>query len=326
MGKLSNYINVKINDPNADFWIVRIHDEDKLGKPVNIFKPNHFGITVTSDKLLPKYLFYIFEYLYISGYFRKKTKGILRKQHINKEDILSIEIDDGNINENIVSHTNTSNLVKQNLYAKAKMGDLRFAKVLMNYVLKPEIINNIINQFPNATLVPVLKSGNTNQIPYAYTLYLKSKNKNYNILKIKQTNKIQKTNKSALYRLVTPNIFTGEIKPNENYIIIDDVITTGSTVKNLENYIKENGGNVVLITTIASANNINIGKGTNYDFDSNLYKVIDNKLGIKNIENLFKKYGFLINIKKLTYNQLKLLTLYNNLSTLEKRIKLFIKK
>lgn len=241
----------------------------------------------------------------------EKVKQFLLERKLLKENI------------DLISHTSVNNLKNHNLYSEAKTGDLRFAKELIKYLVKEEKIKEIINKFPNANLVPLVKTGRTNKIPYAYALYLKSKNRNYKIANITQINKIKKTERSGIYRLINVNEFSGEIIPNENYIIIDDVITTGSTIKSLENFIKENGGNVVLITTLASASNPLLGHASkNYNFNQELFDLIEKNIGVENVQNLFKKYGHDVQLDKLTSNQLKILSIYKDINKLEDKLKI----
>ena len=46
--------------------------------------------------------------------------------------------------------------------------------------------------------------------------------------------------------------FTGDIEPNQIYIIVDDAVTTGGELTELRHYIENKGGKVVLATTLAA--------------------------------------------------------------------------
>jgi hypothetical protein len=49
--------------------VIRRGSEDKVGKPVK--ESEHIGIKVTAvDKIDPKYLFYLMEYVYMKGYYK----------------------------------------------------------------------------------------------------------------------------------------------------------------------------------------------------------------------------------------------------------------
>lgn len=90
--KLGDLVKVSVNDPNADFWVVRRGTKESVGKPTEEFNPENYGITVTSDQLLPKYLFYAFMNLHNQGYFIPLAKGTLRLVNIRADDIRNIRI------------------------------------------------------------------------------------------------------------------------------------------------------------------------------------------------------------------------------------------
>lgn len=57
-------------------------------------------------------------------------------------------------------------------------------------------------------------------------------------------------------RLVAPTLFEGEVQSNKNYIIVDDVLTTGGTIATLKGYIEQNGGRVICTTTLAAGHGV----------------------------------------------------------------------
>jgi predicted nucleotidyltransferase len=98
--KLGLFINAKTNFPDADFWIIRRGSEEKVGKPVKEYNPEHIGIKVTAiDKLDPKYLYYLMEYVYSKGYYKPLVHGTLNLKNIKISDILGIDI---SMNESLI--------------------------------------------------------------------------------------------------------------------------------------------------------------------------------------------------------------------------------
>jgi hypothetical protein len=96
MATLSDFITLKINDPDADFWIVRRGSADKVGTPVKTFSPEAYGITVKDkSRLSPDYLFYVIMYIHSTHHFERMATGSLRLQNIKAHDILSIAVQDG---------------------------------------------------------------------------------------------------------------------------------------------------------------------------------------------------------------------------------------
>jgi|688.fasta_scaffold81796_7 hypothetical protein len=90
--KLSEKAEIKTNFPEADFWIVRRGSENKLGQPTKNFNPEHIGIKVISDDVLPQYLYYAMEYLYSKGYYRNISTGSTQLKNIKVSDVENIII------------------------------------------------------------------------------------------------------------------------------------------------------------------------------------------------------------------------------------------
>ncbi len=90
--KLKSLCSLTTGNANADFWIVRRGSMDKLGQPTRTFNPEHIGITVERrDIILDTWLFYVFEHLNQSGYFKPLAKGTLKLQHITLSDVGNIQ-------------------------------------------------------------------------------------------------------------------------------------------------------------------------------------------------------------------------------------------
>lgn len=89
---LGSMISVKLNDPEADFWIVRRGTMETVGSPTKDFNPENFGITVTSKQLLPQYLFYMLQHVQTQGYFKPLARGTIKLVGIRADDIKNIRV------------------------------------------------------------------------------------------------------------------------------------------------------------------------------------------------------------------------------------------
>lgn len=89
---LSEKAEIKTNFPEADFWIIRKGSEDKVGSPTKEFSPEHIGIKVISDDLLPDYLFYAMQYTHSAGYYRPLAHGTLKLKNIKVSDVANIRL------------------------------------------------------------------------------------------------------------------------------------------------------------------------------------------------------------------------------------------
>lgn len=89
--RLSHLAIIKINFPDADFWLIRKGSSSKVGKPVKAFKKEHIGIKVDSPALNANYLYYCMLHLYTESYWVNRCYGSLLLQHIKVEDVKNIE-------------------------------------------------------------------------------------------------------------------------------------------------------------------------------------------------------------------------------------------
>ncbi len=90
--KLKDVATIKTNFPEADFWIVRKGSESDVGKPTKKFSEYHIGIKVTSDDLLPNYLYYALTYLHNEGYYKPLATGMSSLVNIQVKDVKNIQI------------------------------------------------------------------------------------------------------------------------------------------------------------------------------------------------------------------------------------------
>lgn len=67
-----------------------------------------------------------------------------------------------------------------------------------------------------------------------------------------------------MLRLALPSVFAGEIEAGADYILIDDVFTTGGTLAGLRGYVHRHGGNVIVCSTLAAGTRVT-REATRYD-------------------------------------------------------------
>lgn len=90
--KLKSLCSLKTGNATADFWVTRRGSIESLGKPTRQFNPEHIGVTIERrDIILDTWLFYVFEHLNSSGYFKTLAKGTLSLQHITLADVGNIQ-------------------------------------------------------------------------------------------------------------------------------------------------------------------------------------------------------------------------------------------
>ena len=138
----------------------------------------------------------------------------------------------------------TSKLTGHALYKEAKQGNPEAAQKVI------EDIITVKNQFRylEGYVCPVLKS-NGNKLPLALA-HLMAFHSNLNL---SDSIYLQHAShgSSMTERLYYQPSFSGIVKPAD-YVIVDDVYTTGKTLKALKNYIESHGGNVISAWCIGS--------------------------------------------------------------------------
>lgn len=91
--KLKNIADLKVNNPEADFWLIRKGNALNVGRPTREFSPEHIGVTVIRpDLVVPDYLFYVFEYLVMRGAFVELARGTTKLQNIRISDLEEIPL------------------------------------------------------------------------------------------------------------------------------------------------------------------------------------------------------------------------------------------
>lgn len=91
--RLKEFAEVKTNFPDADFWLIRKNTEDKVGKQTNDYNPEHVGVKILYPLLFDKkFVQYKLEYLWMSGYWKSRSKGSLRLQNITVSDVQNMVV------------------------------------------------------------------------------------------------------------------------------------------------------------------------------------------------------------------------------------------
>jgi len=91
--RLRDICNISVDNPEADFWLIRKGDEKVVGTPTKTYSPEHIGIKVTdTERVYPDFLYYYFQYLHMKGVFNNMSKSTLRLKHLTKDDIENIPI------------------------------------------------------------------------------------------------------------------------------------------------------------------------------------------------------------------------------------------
>jgi len=91
--KLGNLCEIKINFPEADFWLQRNGAIENVGKPHKKFFADDIGVKVIATDIIDtNYLFYYLTYLHSLGEFGKLASYTTKLHHIRVSDIKNLTL------------------------------------------------------------------------------------------------------------------------------------------------------------------------------------------------------------------------------------------
>ena len=143
-------------------------------------------------------------------------------------------------------------------YMAAKAGDTTAAYNLIRGLLgKSQLkkIQDLGRQYPDAILTGVYAEEATgkNKIPHSLVCAISEITGIQDDFNIVQNNRACHTGKDMAFRLAYRPKFTGTVQAGRDYIIADDVVTSGATLGELRYYIESRGGKVVHMVVVAAA-------------------------------------------------------------------------
>jgi len=215
------------------------------------------------------------------------------------------------------------NKTNKPIWKAAKNGSIYAAHSLVNKFVKEDSviaqeIKNIAKTYPDAIIVPVVGlesiEGDTNKIPIALARKLSKLsglNKSDSIVKAIGGGH---TDKTARDRLLSQTLFRGDIK-GRRFVLVDDQITSGSTLNELRHFIETQGGEVVGVFGLTKV------------YDSDILKILpeqirslEERFGRENLEKILREADITGKIDGLTRGQADYLLRFSTLDGLRDRI------
>jgi len=148
-------------------------------------------------------------------------------------------------NEDVISFYNYDEIETLIKYKYHKFGD-RILKILAK-----ESIYEFFSLYPNK--LNVIPIGDNPKKGFSHTAVLASVIKNHNIMysTLHATNDIHYAGKSLEFRLKNKKGFKYSGKRNIDVVLIDDIVTTGSTINEAKEVLKQYGVNVLFSVVLA---------------------------------------------------------------------------
>jgi hypothetical protein len=218
---------------------------------------------------------------------------------------------------NAIIHTTLAKLTEHPDHPLAKAGDAEAALRIVDDLIKPERVAELGAAYPDARLLPVhaVEEGGRNKLPRVFAQVISDMTGLPVEGRIGQTNVSAHTAKGAFGRLLSRANFTGEVKPGQKYVIVDDAITQGGTISELRHYIENNGGKVVAVTGLAA------GKwSTVIGIKPKTIEAVERKFGRDQTEELLRQYDIAGKLEALTESEGRHILSYAKLDTLRDRI------
>jgi hypoxanthine phosphoribosyltransferase len=230
----------------------------------------------------------------------------------------------------LISITSGTKLISNPYFDAAKNGNYNASIKLVWDVFRDKedkIVNFIESLPPNSYMAPIhaLEKGGYNAIANAMVWMITdhplAKAKNITQYDdVYQMNKVHHTNATAMARLLSKPLFMGPVEPGKQYCILDDVVTSGSTVNECRNYIQENKGIVHSALTLAASFNPQAGYSGVVDISPDTEQKILSKFDEPKLNKLLSQYGITENWRKLSNSQANYLTTFSTVVGIRNKI------
>ena len=150
---------------------------------------------------------------------------------------------------NVAIQTTVHKLRSRPAYEQAKRGAGQAAFEVVQELVKPGKIAFVFD-----TVVPIMQFDHDkpNAIPIVYAAALAKHFDAYLETGVRQVNVVSHTFADAQTRILGQPMFMGKIQPRSRVVIVDDVVTYGSTLANLRGWLEQQGATVVGATTLAA--------------------------------------------------------------------------
>lgn len=155
---------------------------------------------------------------------------------------------------NVLLHEEESLVKKHPRYREAKSGDANAALDLVAATVNATVLDDLKQALSGrlvfVTPIHAQEAMGINQIPSALAGYIADVVRAPMWKRIVQINQVGHTSASGYHRMANQPLFTGEVMPGADYLLVDDFVGQGGTLANLRGYIEQHGGRVILATAL----------------------------------------------------------------------------
>jgi hypothetical protein len=218
----------------------------------------------------------------------------------------------------VTTFTTIARMKKDPLYEPAKKGNLRDATSLVMSLVDQTKIYNAMHQIKRPVMVcaiHALELLGINQIPMALAGLINRLGKYRLDDDIIQVNRTHHTGATAMHRLMHKPVFEGRVRRNYFYVLVDDVVTSGSTFKALTRFIESRDGMVAACFAMGNAYSRILGDGTRLHMDIGDWQTLA-KFDTDLLIMLLRRHHVCERIDELTPSQVRYLASFKSLERL----------
>jgi len=212
--------------------------------------------------------------------------------------------------------TSVAALRAHEMYREAKAGSANHAWFVVTALINPAKLKALHDQHPAAILAPVhaRERQGKNALPQALAEAMAAAHPSWTVDEnIVQRAGMGHTDATALARLANPAQFEGAVQAGKNYILLDDVLTSGSTINALRAHIEAGGGKVVAVNALAASGNPQTGAGQNLAPRPDVLQKLDAKFGQAQIAAFLQEHNIAESSHALTNSQARYLLAFATL-------------
>ena len=220
---------------------------------------------------------------------------------------------------NVTALGNCGKLVHNPHYTKAKQGCIKSAVRLVSMLFSNQHkvkVRELIGNFSDVFIAPVygVEASGINKIPVAFANAIAQVCNSMVDTDVYLENKPNHTNATTINRFLSMPIFSGNVAVNHNYVLVDDVSTSGSSLKAMKNYIESQGGNVIACIVLGLGRH-----GNKLEPSMDELNELTCQLNINELNSLLNETGRK-NIYSLTAIELRFLKQFSSVNAIREKL------
>ncbi|OGV68091.1 MAG: hypothetical protein A2283_18815 [Lentisphaerae bacterium RIFOXYA12_FULL_48_11] len=226
------------------------------------------------------------------------------------------------MNTPVYHFTSISALRRHPEFEAAKSGCISAARHVVRAFVRTFVQEEDIQSSKNIALCPVtaVEKTGVNLLPLVLAQYIGKVAKYRVETEIVQVNSTHHTDANAVHRLLNRPVFEGPVTEGMSYLLVDDVITTGSTLQGLRLHLERHGARVEGFCVLAGSFNMIMGSSLVINQTCATRTELRAKFGKQTLDEFLQDFGIAESSGDLTNSQARYLLSFKSLDSLRDRI------